>query len=96
VFGRPAGPGRVKARVAECGVVYYYSRMIEEITIEILDPEVYLLSIYAKERSIGYDCRGSEGSEKVRRGFEKCKEASEEIGARLRGSAALGKTSFAG
>ena len=29
-------------------VIYYYSRTTEEITMQILDPEVYLLSIYAK------------------------------------------------
>ena len=29
-------------------VIYYYWRRIEEITAEGLDPEVYLLSIYAK------------------------------------------------
>ena len=29
-------------------MIYYYWRTIEEITTEVLDPEVYLLSMYAK------------------------------------------------
>ena len=29
-------------------MIYYYWRTIEEITTQVLDPEVYLLSIYAK------------------------------------------------
>jgi 3'-phosphoadenosine 5'-phosphosulfate (PAPS) 3'-phosphatase len=29
-------------------VIYYYWRTIKEVTTEILNPEVYLLSMYAK------------------------------------------------
>jgi hypothetical protein len=28
--------------------IYYYWRLTEEMTMQVLDPEVYLLSIYAK------------------------------------------------
>ncbi|MGA2148118.1 MAG: hypothetical protein ABSH49_24480 [Bryobacteraceae bacterium] len=28
--------------------IYYYWRMVDQNTAEVLDPEVYLLSIYAK------------------------------------------------
>jgi hypothetical protein len=48
VFERPAGPGRVKAKAAGVRVIYYYWRIIEEITAEVLNPEVYLLSMYAQ------------------------------------------------
>jgi hypothetical protein len=43
---RWARPGKGKSGGVR--VIYYYSRTTEEITMQILDPEVYLLSIYAK------------------------------------------------
>ena len=52
----PGTGGVRKARWARQGkgksggvrVIYYYWRTIKDVTMQVLDPEVYLLSIYAK------------------------------------------------
>jgi hypothetical protein len=54
-------------------VIYYYWRTIEEITAEVLNPEVYLLSIYAKNDQSDMTAADRKAAEKFVEGLKDAK-----------------------
>jgi hypothetical protein len=54
-------------------VIYYYWRMIEEITAELLDSAVYLLSIYAKNDQSDMTAADRKAAEKFVEGLKDAK-----------------------
>ena len=68
---RWARPGKGKSGGVR--VIYYYWRTIEEITTQVLDPEVYLLSIYAKSDRSDMTAADRKAARKFVEGFKHAK-----------------------
>jgi hypothetical protein len=59
-------------------VIYYYWRVIEEITSKVLDPEVYLLSIYAKNDQSDMTAADRKAAKKFVQGLKDAKKQASE------------------
>ena len=53
--------------------IYYYWRMVDQNTAEVLDPEVYLLSIYAKNDQSDMTAADREAARKFVEGLKNAK-----------------------